>query len=65
MGRNLVFLVAVMLSGCATVKEKSAPCKRPAELASYAGDPRRECGGMRAVNDPAFVFAAIGIEDLD
>jgi uncharacterized protein YceK len=56
---SMVFAVAA-LSGCGTVKEKTAPCKRPAELTSYADDPRQACGQMRAVNDPAAAFAAIG-----
>jgi hypothetical protein len=50
-----------LLSGCGTVKEKTAPCKRPLSLASFASDPRRDCGVMRRVNDPAAAFAAIGI----
>jgi uncharacterized protein YceK len=55
-------LAAVLLSGCGTVKEKTAPCKRPAELTSYAQDPRHECGPMRGVNNPVAAFAAIGLE---
>ncbi|WP_341487121.1 hypothetical protein [Pararhizobium sp. A13] len=64
--RPLVCLSAILamaaLSGCGTVKEKTAPCKRPAELSSYAQDPRQTCGAMRAINDPAAAFAAIGME---
>lgn len=57
---SIVFTVAA-LSGCGTVKEKTAPCKRPAELTSYTDDRRQACGPMRAVNDPAAAFAAVGI----
>ncbi|MEK1930442.1 MAG: hypothetical protein AAAC47_11790 [Pararhizobium sp.] len=49
-------------SGCGAVKEKTAPCKRPAELSSFVEDPRQACGAMRAVNGPAAAFAAIGME---
>ncbi|WP_421405568.1 hypothetical protein [Agrobacterium fabrum] len=59
----LSFLVATaLLAGCGTVKEKTAPCKRPAELTSYAEDPRQSCGPMREVNDRTAAFAAIGFE---
>ncbi|WP_426124552.1 hypothetical protein [Pararhizobium sp. PWRC1-1] len=59
----LGFLVAVaLLTGCGTVKEKTAPCKRPAELTPYAHDPRQSCGPMEGVNDAAVAFAAIGLE---
>jgi len=54
-----------MLAGCGTVKEKTAPCKRPANLTSFAADPRNDCGPMRAVNNPAAAFAAIGIPEPD
>lgn len=57
-----VLFVAVLLTSCGTVKEKTAPCKRPAELSSYAPDPRQGCGSMRRVNDPAAPFDAIGLE---
>ncbi len=52
-----------MLAGCGTVKEKTAPCKRPANLSSFAADRRNDCGPMRAVNNPAAAFAAIGIPE--
>ncbi|MDX0574687.1 hypothetical protein GOD68_31545 [Sinorhizobium medicae] len=54
-------LIAAALTGCGTAaKEKTAPCKRPANLTSYAPDPRQECGPMMSVNgDPAAAFAAI------
>lgn len=54
-----------MLAGCGTGKEKTAPCKRPANLTSFAADPRHDCGPMRAVNDPSAAFAAIGITEPD
>ena len=44
-------LVAAAMTGCAGApKEKTAPCKRPANLTSYAEDPRQECGPMTSVN---------------
>ena len=62
---KMVTLVAVVvgISGCGTaVKEKSAPCKRPANLTSYAEDIRRECGPMTSVNgDPVAAMAAINM----
>lgn len=60
---RLGFLIAAaLLTSCGTVKEKTAPCKRPAELTSYGDDRRQSCGPMRSVNDPAAAFAAIGFE---
>ncbi|WFS03363.1 hypothetical protein [Rhizobium tumorigenes] len=56
-------LLAALPSGCAALKDKTAPCKRPAGLSSYAADPRRECGPMHPINDPALAFAAIGVID--
>ncbi|MDW9830336.1 hypothetical protein GOB24_22430 [Sinorhizobium meliloti] len=54
-------LIAAGLAGCGTAaKEKTAPCKRPANLTSYAPDARQECGPMMSVNgDAAAAFAAI------
>nr|WP_153318051.1 hypothetical protein [Sinorhizobium meliloti] len=54
-------LIAAGLAGCGTAaKEKTAPCKRPANLTSYAPDPRHECGAMMSVNgDAAAALAAI------
>ncbi len=55
----LVFALAVLASGCGTPREKTAPCRRPANLSSYAstGD---ECGPMTPVNaDRAAALAAI------
>jgi hypothetical protein len=57
-----IILAATALPACGTVKEKTAPCKRPAELSSYAEDPRQTCGEMHAVNDPVVAFTAIGLE---
>jgi hypothetical protein len=57
--KALVFALAVLASGCGTPREKTAPCKRPANLSSYAstGD---ECGPMFSVNsDRAAALAAI------
>jgi len=51
----------LVLAGCGTVKEKTAPCQRPADLTSFVADRRHDCGPMQAVNDPAAAFAAIGI----
>jgi len=54
-------LIAAGLAGCGTgAKEKTAPCKRPANLTSYAPDPRQECGPMMRVNgDASAAIAAI------
>ncbi|MEY9103737.1 hypothetical protein ABIA24_006710 [Sinorhizobium fredii] len=53
-------LIAAGLAGCGTAaKEKTAPCKRPANLTSYGPDPRLECGPMTIVNgDTADALAA-------
>jgi hypothetical protein len=57
----LSVLVAAGVTGCAGApKEKTAPCKRPANLTSYAEDPRQECGPMTSVNgNPSEALAAI------
>ncbi|MCC2095680.1 MAG: hypothetical protein KDJ29_02240 [Hyphomicrobiales bacterium] len=55
----IALVVAVLASGCGTPREKTAPCKRPANLTSYAstGD---ECGPMKSMNaDRAAALAAI------
>lgn len=55
----IVLVLAVLASGCGTPREKTAPCKRPANLTSYAsmGD---ECGPMKSINaDRAAALAAI------
>ena len=63
MGRGWILtaamlFVAIVASGCGTPREKTAPCKRPANLASYA--PVGECGAMHALNnDRAAALAAI------
>lgn len=56
-------IVGILLTACGAVKEKTAPCKRPANLTSFAEDPRKDCGPMRPVNDPAAAFAEIGVAD--
>jgi hypothetical protein len=43
-------MLALAAGGCGTPKEKTAPCKRPANLSSYAPEVRAECGSMRLVN---------------
>ena len=58
---GIAALATALLSGCGTVKEKTAPCKRPLSLSSFASDTRQDCGVMRRVNDPAAAFAAIGV----
>ncbi|MBQ0707901.1 MULTISPECIES: hypothetical protein [unclassified Ochrobactrum] len=45
-----LFIAANILTGCGAVKEKAAPCKRPANLTSFAEDSRRDCGPMALVN---------------
>jgi hypothetical protein len=55
----LVFALAVLASGCGTPRDKTAPCKRPANLSSYA-DTWGECGPMMSVNaDRSTALAAI------
>ena len=57
----LPFALAASLAGCGTPMEKTAPCKRPVNMMSYADNVRSDCGPMTAVNaDPAAVLAAIG-----
>ena len=49
--------LALLGTGCGTSREKTAPCKRPANLLSYAGKP---CGEATALNtDRAAALAAI------
>ncbi|WP_426289868.1 hypothetical protein ACN9MC_35200 (plasmid) [Ensifer adhaerens] len=57
----VALLIAAGLAGCGTAaKEKTAPCKRSANLSSYAPDPRSGCGPMMSINgDTAAAFAAI------
>lgn len=49
--------LAAAVAGCGTPKEMTAPCKRPANLLSYASEPAapspfaaRGCGPMLPVN---------------
>ncbi len=56
----IAFFILVVVSGCGTVKEVSAPCKRPANLTAFVDDPRRDCGPMQSVNgDQADALGAI------
>ena len=51
--------LAVVASGCGTPREKTAPCKRPVNLTSYAAADG-ECGPMLSVNtDRHAALAAI------
>lgn len=55
-------LMSAFLAGCGTPKEKTAPCKRPANLSSYAPAGRIECGPMTPVNaDPSAALEAIDV----
>ncbi|MBB6469177.1 hypothetical protein HNQ96_005066 [Aminobacter lissarensis] len=52
-----LFGLAAAIAGCGTPREKTAPCKRPANLLSYASEPVAPstaaapgCGAMRPVN---------------
>ena len=55
----LVFGLVGLASGCGTPREKTAPCKRPANLSSYAST-ADECGPVMSVNmDRASALAAI------
>ncbi|MGE3874057.1 MAG: hypothetical protein AB7F74_13970 [Parvibaculaceae bacterium] len=55
----LAFAAAFLASGCGTPREKTAPCKRPANLSSYASM-EDGCGPMRSINtDRAAALAAI------
>jgi hypothetical protein len=45
-------VAAACMSGCGRVKEKTAPCKRPAALSAFVEDPRQDCGAMRLVLAP-------------
>ncbi|MBZ9811142.1 MULTISPECIES: hypothetical protein [unclassified Mesorhizobium] len=50
--QGLIAMCGIMLlAGCGTAKEKTAPCKRPASLMSYAAPAAGlECGPVQAVN---------------
>lgn len=55
----LALALAVFVSGCGTPREKTAPCKRPANLSSYASM-KGECGSMKPLNgNRAAALAAI------
>jgi hypothetical protein len=55
-----ILALALPISGCGTPKEKTAPCKRPADLSSFVPMSLRECGPALPVNaDPAVVLAAM------
>ena len=58
----LMLSLAVLASGCGTPREKTAPCKRPANLSSYAstGD---ACGPMKSINTDS-TAALAAIQDL-
>jgi hypothetical protein len=58
----LVFALAVLASGCGTPREKTAPCKRPANLSSYAST-ADACGPMISIN-PDRAAALAAIQDL-
>jgi hypothetical protein len=54
-----LLILALTAGGCGTPKEKTAPCKRPANLSSYASI-EGKCGPIRALNaDRAAALAAI------
>lgn len=59
-GSRIAVLVLVLVAGgCGTPREKTAPCKRPANLSSYAevGSP---CGPMTELNaNRAAALAAV------
>ena len=56
----VVVAITIASGGCGTPKEKTAPCRRPTNLAGYAEDLRTECGPMRLVNpDGTAALAAI------
>lgn len=60
-GLIMVVTLCLTLTACGTPKERTAPCKRPANMASFNEDQRHGCGPMRAINDPTRAFAAIGL----
>ncbi|WP_425475581.1 hypothetical protein [Mesorhizobium quangtriensis] len=45
----LSLTLAALANGCGTPREKTAPCKRPANLSSYVAT-ESECGPMMSVN---------------
>ncbi len=57
-----LLILALTAGGCGTPKEKMAPCKRPANLSSFASA-KDECGPMRALNADR-IAALAAIQDL-
>ena len=57
----VLFAVLNGLSGCGSVSEKTAPCKRPANALGYASGPLI-CGPMKRVNaDPQAALRTIDV----
>jgi hypothetical protein len=57
---RLLLALSALAAACGTPREKTAPCKRPANLSSYASEARQECGPMAAINaNPDAALAAI------
>jgi hypothetical protein len=55
----IILSLALLVTGCGTPREKTAPCKRPADLSSYA-DGGARCGPVTDLNtDRAAALAAI------
>lgn len=60
--QSTITAMSLMLavSGCGTPREKTAPCKRPANVTSYSKSEGRPCGPMTEINvDDAATLAAI------
>ncbi len=55
-------VLAVLVTGCRTPREKTAPCKRPANLMTYASV-GGECGSTGAIN-PDSAAALLEIQVL-
>jgi hypothetical protein len=54
-----ILLLTPFAATCGTPREKTAPCKRPPDLASYA-EVQNPCGPTIALNtDAAAAYAAI------
>lgn len=43
-------MLTLIIGGCGTPKEKTAPCKRPANLSGYAPEETANCGPIGLVN---------------
>jgi hypothetical protein len=53
-------VLSLLTAGCGTPKEKTAPCKRPANLSGYVSDTKKNCGPTTAINaDKDAALAAI------